>query len=82
MFSVFAEYFKRKGVCALTVKELFDFVTDMSISSDNLDQYLDKAMEIASSRTLDELTQQQKVEEEVSAYNISHLCRLPQTKSM
>ena len=49
----------------MTVKELFDFVTDLSITDDNVDAYLDRAQEIASQRTLEETTEQEKVDEEV-----------------
>ena len=65
IFHCFSEYFKKKGVCTLTVKELFDFVTDMSITADNLDDYLDHCMELASSRTLEDITAQEKIDEEV-----------------
>ena len=61
----FTEYFKKKGVCTLTVKELFDFVTDLSITADNLDEYLDHCMALASNRTLEDITAQEKIDEEV-----------------
>lgn len=59
------DYFKKKGVCTLTVKELFDFVTDVSINADNLDDYLDRLMDVASNRSLQDLTAQEKIDEEV-----------------
>lgn len=62
---IYIDYFRRKGVCPLTVKELFDFVTDITITPDNIEEYLDKAMEMSASRTIDDLTQQEKVDEEV-----------------
>lgn len=49
----------------LTVKELFDFVTDATITEDNIDLYLEKAMTLASERSTDDITEQQKVDEEV-----------------
>ena len=49
----------------MTVKELFDYITDLSISSANQDAYLDNAMEIASSRTVEQLHRLQEVEDEV-----------------
>lgn len=52
----------------MTVKELFDFVTDMSITSDNMDCYLERAMEIASGRTIDDVTEQDKIDEQVIRY--------------
>ncbi|ESO88120.1 hypothetical protein LOTGIDRAFT_126569, partial [Lottia gigantea] len=59
------EYFKKLGVCTMTVKELFDFITDVSINNDNIDQYLDKAMEISANRSVAERTEQEKIDEEV-----------------
>ena len=59
------DFFKKKGVSPMTVKELFEFVTDMSITEENMDEYLDKAMERASSRTLQDLSEQEKIDEEV-----------------
>ena len=49
----------------MTVKELFDFVTDLNITNDNMDAYLERAMEIAASRTVEDITEQDKVDEEV-----------------
>lgn len=49
----------------LTVKELFDFVTDATITEDNIDLYLEKVMTLASERSTDDITEQQKVDEEV-----------------
>lgn len=59
------EYFRKKGVCTMTVRELFDFVTDPSINADNMDEYLQKAMEVASQRSEQEVTEQEKIDEEV-----------------
>lgn len=59
------EFFRKKGVCTLTVKELFDFVTDTTITEYNIDNYLDQAMTLTSSRTPDDETEQQKVDEQV-----------------
>ena len=61
----FSEYFKKKGVCTLTVKELFDFVTDVNITADNLDDNIDRLMTLASNRTIEDLTAQEKIDEEV-----------------
>ena len=49
----------------MTLKELFDFVTDISITADNLDSYLDQAMQISSERTIEDVTQQDKIDEAV-----------------
>ncbi|GAB1601211.1 serine/threonine-protein kinase RIO1-like [Argonauta hians] len=59
------DFFRKHSVCGLTVKELFDFVTDTSITNSNVDDYLEKAMAITSDRTLEEINQQDKVDEEV-----------------
>jgi hypothetical protein len=37
-------------VCTLLVQELFDFVTDASISEELADRYLQKALQIAADR--------------------------------
>ena len=66
------EFFKKKNVSVLTVKELFDFVTDATITEDNIDLYLEKAMTLASQRTTDDITEQQKVDEEVRFLRQSH----------
>lgn len=36
------DFFVKHGVAVMTVRELFDFVTDPSITCHNIDQYLDK----------------------------------------
>ncbi|CAH1240167.1 RIOK1 [Branchiostoma lanceolatum] len=59
------DYFVKNGVAVMTVKELFNFVTDININNDNIDEYVDKAMEVASSRTIQEIKQQDKVDEAV-----------------
>ena len=59
------EFFKKQGVSVMTVKELFDFVTDINITADNIDDYLTKVQEITSQRTIEDFTAKQKVEEEV-----------------
>lgn len=38
----FPEFFVKHGVAVMTVRELFDFITDPSITCSNMDQYLDK----------------------------------------
>ncbi|XP_072323114.1 serine/threonine-protein kinase RIO1 [Scyliorhinus torazame] len=59
------EFFRKHDVAVMTVRELFEFITDPSIMEDNLDAYLEKAMEIAAERTEDERSNQDKVDEEV-----------------
>lgn len=64
------EFFRKKGVATLTTRELFDFVTDPSISKDNIDECLAKLNDLAASRSYEALTEQEKIDEEVfkSAY--------------
>ena len=44
------EFFRKSGVCVMTAKELFEFVTDPTINQDNIDEYLDKAQTRAVTR--------------------------------
>ncbi|XP_072017607.1 serine/threonine-protein kinase RIO1-like [Amphiura filiformis] len=59
------EYFRKNGVCTMTVRELFDFVTDPNINSSNMDDYLEQAMERVAQRSQSEITEQEKIDEEV-----------------
>ncbi|XP_049930528.1 serine/threonine-protein kinase RIO1 isoform X3 [Epinephelus moara] len=59
------EYFVKRGVAVMTVRELFNFITDPSITYHNMDQYLEKAMVIAADRTSEQRSDQDRVDEEV-----------------
>ncbi|MCI4390558.1 hypothetical protein PGIGA_G00123890 [Pangasianodon gigas] len=59
------DFFQKHNVAVMTVRELFEFVTDPSITSNNINQYLEKAMDIASARTAEERSNQDKVDDEV-----------------
>ncbi|KAL2097395.1 hypothetical protein ACEWY4_006602 [Coilia grayii] len=59
------DFFQKNQVAVMTVRELFEFITDPSITNDNINQYLEKAMEISSERTAEERSNQDKVDEEV-----------------
>ncbi|KAG7219157.1 hypothetical protein INR49_006316, partial [Caranx melampygus] len=59
------EFFVKHGVAVMTVRELFDFVTDPSITRHNIDQYLEKAMVVAAVRTSQQRSDQDRVDEEV-----------------
>ncbi|XP_070953773.1 serine/threonine-protein kinase RIO1 [Macaca nemestrina] len=59
------DFFLKHSVAVMTVRELFEFVTDPSITHENMDAYLSKAMEIASQRTKEERSSQDHVDEEV-----------------
>ncbi|CAJ1073216.1 serine/threonine-protein kinase RIO1 [Xyrichtys novacula] len=67
------EFFVKRGVAVMTVRELFDFITDPSITSNNIDQYLEKAMTIAAERTSEERSDQDRVDEEVNLKSINQL---------
>ena len=57
------DFFKRKGVNVLTVKEFFDFVVDPG--KEDAEAALERLSETAAARTHEEMTAQEKVEEEV-----------------
>nr|XP_020028289.1 serine/threonine-protein kinase RIO1 [Castor canadensis] len=59
------DFFLKHAVAVMTVRELFEFVTDPSITDKNMDAYLSKAMEVASQRTNEERSSQDHVDEEV-----------------
>ncbi|XP_051990716.1 serine/threonine-protein kinase RIO1-like [Xyrauchen texanus] len=59
------DFFQKHNVAVMTVRELFEFVTDPSITSDNINEYMDKAMEMTSERTAEERSNQDQVDEEV-----------------
>ncbi|KAJ7338509.1 hypothetical protein JRQ81_012411 [Phrynocephalus forsythii] len=59
------DFFRKYSVAVMTVREFFEFVTDPSITSENIDAYLEKAMEIAAGRTEEERSNQDNVDEEV-----------------
>ncbi|XP_023234080.1 serine/threonine-protein kinase RIO1-like [Centruroides sculpturatus] len=58
-------YFRRKGVPTMTIKELFDFITDPNINNSNIDDYLSKMQEVTCNRTAKEMSEKEKLEEEV-----------------
>lgn len=64
------QYFRKKEVATLTTRELFDFITDPTITKDNINDYLNRLNEIASKRTVESLSEQDKLDDEVfkSAY--------------
>ncbi|KAL7023900.1 hypothetical protein ACKWTF_012833 [Chironomus riparius] len=60
-----SDFFRRKGVSTMTVKELFDFVTDPTIKENNMEACLEAISEKIANRNIDELTEQEKIDEEV-----------------
>ncbi|XP_051943944.1 serine/threonine-protein kinase RIO1 [Hippocampus zosterae] len=59
------EFFGKRGVAVMTVRELFDFITDPSITCHNMDQYLEKMMVVGAERTSTQRSDQDRVDEEV-----------------
>lgn len=59
-----SDFFRKRGVATLTVKELFDFITDSTINENNLENCLEKLSEKAAARNFEEMTAQEQVEEE------------------
>ncbi|KPI91740.1 Serine/threonine-protein kinase RIO1 [Papilio xuthus] len=59
-----SDFFRKRGVATLTVKELFDFITDASINESNLEECLEKLSDKAALRNFEEMTAQEQVEEE------------------
>ena len=60
-----SDFFRRNQVCVMTVKELFDFVTDVTITEQNIDEYLEKMQEKAAARGIGEQSAEDEVSEAV-----------------
>lgn len=58
-------FFRKNHILTLTLKELFDFVTDPNLCDEDVDEYLDKAQNIAASRSITELEDLEKQEEQI-----------------
>lgn len=60
------EFFKKFGVPVMSLRALFNFVTDLSITDDNIEKYLETAEEIAlQNQDTNEDANEDEVEEEV-----------------
>ncbi|XP_053208307.1 serine/threonine-protein kinase RIO1-like [Panonychus citri] len=59
------DFFRRKGVATMTSRELFEFILNPNINESNRDEHLSKLQEIISARSFQELTNQEKIDEEV-----------------
>ncbi|XP_052888317.1 serine/threonine-protein kinase RIO1 [Anopheles moucheti] len=59
------DFFRKREVSTMTVKELFDFITDAAITEDRVEQRLEEISERISNRSFDEFTEQQKLDEAV-----------------
>ena len=59
------DFFRKHNVSTMTVKELFEFVTDPTLDDNNVDEYLDRIQEKAVNRNINDINQQDVVDEEV-----------------
>lgn len=59
------DFFAKKDVATMTVRELFTFITDPNITEDNMETYLEQIAEKIGNRNINELSEQEKIEEEV-----------------
>ncbi|KAL6066917.1 Serine/threonine-protein kinase RIO1 [Balamuthia mandrillaris] len=57
-------FFKKRGVASMSIKELFDFIIDPTITTENMDAYLDKIQEHILQRGID-LTPEEELDEQV-----------------
>jgi RIO kinase 1 len=60
-----SDYFRKRGVSTMTVKELFDFIVDKNINEENLEDCLEKIADKIANRSFEEMTEQEKIDEEV-----------------
>lgn len=65
-----SEFFRKRGVATMTVRELFEFVTNPRIAEADVEAYLEAMSQRLAERDLNDLTEQEKIDEEVfkSAY--------------
>lgn len=60
-----SEFFRKKAVATMTVKELFDFITDQTITEENMEACLEKISEQIKDRDFEAITAQEKIDEAV-----------------
>ncbi|EDW70944.1 serine/threonine-protein kinase RIO1 [Drosophila virilis] len=60
-----SEFFRKKSVATMTVKELFDFITDQTINEQNMEECLERISERIKDRDFDAITAQEKIDEAV-----------------
>ncbi|KAH8418723.1 hypothetical protein KR222_004801, partial [Zaprionus bogoriensis] len=60
-----SEFFRKKSVATMTVKELFDFITDQTITEQNMEECLENISERIKDRDFDAITEQEKIDEAV-----------------
>merc|ERR1712179_191250 len=59
------EYFRKKNIPTMTIKELFNFIVDTNITSENREAYLEKMQEVSAERPIGQMTDEEKLEEEI-----------------
>lgn len=60
------EFFNKKGVSTMTVRELFTFITDPNIKDNDMERHLERISEFIANRDIaTDLTEQEKIDEEV-----------------
>ncbi|KAH8388831.1 hypothetical protein KR215_001070 [Drosophila sulfurigaster] len=74
-----SEFFRKKSVATMTVKELFDFITDQTITEENIEECLERISERIKDRDFDAITAQEKIDEAVwqSTYIPKRLDEVP-----
>lgn len=65
LFILFLEYFKKNDVCVMSVKALFDFITDPTVNENNMDEYLDTVSNQIQERINHESCPDQEINEQV-----------------
>lgn len=60
-----SEFFRKKAVATMTVKELFDFITDQTITESNMEECLERISERIKDRDFDAITAQEQIDEAV-----------------
>lgn len=60
-----SDFFRKREVSTMTVRELFEFITNPRIKEEEVDGYLEEMSERIAERDLDDLTEQEKIDEEV-----------------
>ncbi|KAF5284587.1 hypothetical protein FQR65_LT02413 [Abscondita terminalis] len=59
------DYFRKKDVATMGIKQLFDFITDPTITEGNMDECLEILSENAALKNFKDITSEEKIEEEV-----------------
>lgn len=61
-----SDFFSKRGVSTMTVRELFTFITDPNVKEGNMESYLEEISERIADRDMTkDLTEQEKIDEEV-----------------